>query len=388
VWESVSPFPTPCAGSPIWTGSVVVTACPHAGGAGLGIGDQALYRLDPEDGSWSQATNPPIDLEGSPGAPALARLGDFVVVVGQRSGSAVAEPVALGYDPDADAWRELPGGPVPLAPDELRPGGQTGLAIASVPGGLLVVSADRTSARYDLDQQQWEELPDIPLPGSICPASLVVADETPVVDLCDGVAALGPDGSWTTTSYDGEPFRLEGGAWSTDGTTAAMTTGSGIATYRPPPADEDGQIPFASPVPLPAGMQLDVPDGARVTALRIVVPESTPLEEGGLGYEEQLEATVVLADGAECTVTTGSPFHGAERGVGVQVHGLDAGLAPGPDGQTVRWSWEPDLVGFQEQQVACPTDEQALALAEHVVRAPEPSGVVPSNAVVEGPNGG
>jgi hypothetical protein len=64
------------------------------------------------------------------------------------------------------------------------------------------------------------------------------------------------------------------------------------------------------------------------------------------------------------------------------VQGIEASLSAAGDRSVVRWSWEPDLLGFQEQQVACPTDEQALALAEHVLPPREGS------TIEEGPNGG
>lgn len=373
-WATVSSQPTPCAGSPTWTGTYVVTACTSAGGEGAEeVGTPSLHRLDPEDGTWVPAAAPPMPLvvsaglEMSGGPPALARRGDDVVLVAHPAGASPEDPFALVYDPGADQWAELPGGLVPLTTRDGLISGSAALAVTPTADGLLVVGGDRTAARYVEDEGRWEQLDEIPTRYTLCRPSVVLAGDTPVADLCSGVAALGPDGTWTTTAYpSGELYGLESRLLA--GEDAALLVGSvGLDRYRSPTPDVDGQIPFRSPVPLDEAL-LEVPNGAEVRSVEIVVPELGPNEDV-FTYEEQLVAAVVLADGDECTVTTGAAFRGESRGVGVEVHGIEGSLSQSAEGSTVRWSWTPGTA-WHQVQVTCPTDAQALALAE-LVRYPD-----------------
>jgi hypothetical protein len=366
-WESVTPLPTPCADSPTWTGTYVVTACTSAGGDGAEeVGTPALHRLDLEGGTWTQAAAPPMPLvvseglEMSGGPPALARLGEDVVLVAHRAGVLPEDPFALVYDPTADRWTELPGGSVPLASG--RTSGSAPLAASATADGLLVVSGDRTAARYLDDDDRWEPLGEIPTPYTLCRPSVVIAGDTPVADLCSGIAALGPDGTWTTTGYPNGELYVEEGRWLASDAAALLVTSSALQRYRPPAPDADGQIPFRSPVPLDDA--LDLPDGAEVLSVEIVVPDLGPNEDV-FSFNEQLQAAVVLADGAACTITTGAAFRGTAGPAAVQVHGIEGSLSRNAEGSTVRWSWTPGTA-WHQVQVTCPTDAQALELAQHV----------------------
>jgi hypothetical protein len=374
-WEGVTPLPTPCADSPTWTGAYVVTACSSAGDGEQAGSSPVLYRLDVEEGMWVEAAAPPTPLEDSGegleingGPPPLARLGDDVVLVAHRAGAAPEDPFAFVYDPEADEWADLPGGPVPLAPSDGLRGGSAVIAATATADGLLIVSGDRTAARYLEEEGRWEQLPEIPTRSTICLPSVVLAGDTPVADLCSGVAALGPDGTWTTTAYpSGELYGEQlPGSWLADDDAALLAGSSGLQRYRPPEPRAGGQIPFRSFVPLDDAL-LDLPDGAEVRSVEIVVPELAPNEDV-FRPEEQLVADVVLADGAACTVTTGAAFRGDSRGVGVDLHGIDGSLSQSTDGSTVRWSWTPGTATWHQLQATCPTDEQALDLAEHVVQ--------------------
>jgi hypothetical protein len=362
-WDTVSTASTPCADSPTWTGTYVVTGCPTDGTDGQPAGALTLFRLDLEEGTWAQADRLTQRVEGGTGAPALARLGDDVVVVGYVYGPAPTSFGAFLYDPAIDEWGELPGGPVPLATSDGVVGGFVGVAVTPTSDGLLVVSADRTSARYIGAEQRWEQLGEIPTRSTICLPSVVLAGDTAVADLCSGVAALGPDGTWTTTAYaSSELYGNDTQArWLASDDTALGVGSSALERYRPPAPDADGQIPFGPVVPLDDAL-LEVPDGAEVRSVEIVVPELAPNEDV-FTYEEQLQAEVVLADHAACTITTGAAD---SRGVGIEVHGIEGSLSQSAEGSTVRWSWTPDTA-WHQVQVTCPTDAQALGLAEHVV---------------------
>lgn len=363
-WTTVSRQPTPCAGSPTWTGEVIVTACPADGLDGTDVGTLDFHRLDLTDRTWSPTAVPPIPLGSPSAAAAIARIGDEVAAVGYVVGSYPTSFGALVYDPATDRWSELPGGDVPLAPsDPERTRGMSGLAATALEDDLLVVSADRTSARYLADERRWEQLGEIPTRGTICVPSVVLAGDTPVAELCSGIAALGPDGTWSTAGYpSGELYGLEG-RWLAGDDAAVLVSSAALQRYRPPSPDVGGQIPFRSPVPLDDAL-LDVPDGAEVRSVEVVVvPNVVP--NGGLLYEEQLQAAVVLADGAGCTITTGAASREDAGPEQVHVHDIEASLSRSAEGSTVRWSWTPGTA-WHQVQVTCSTDAQALELAEHV----------------------
>jgi hypothetical protein len=115
---------------------------------------------------------------------------------------------------------------------------------------------------------------------------------------------------------------------------------------------------------VPLDDALDLPDGAEVLSVEIVVPDLGPNEDV-FSFNEQLQAAVVLADGAACTITTGAAFRGTAGPAAVQVHGIEGSLSRNAEGSTVRWSWTPGTA-WHQVQVTCPTDAQALELAQHV----------------------
>jgi hypothetical protein len=151
--------------------------------------DGAAY--DPSTDTWRPIAEGPVDItDGS-----AVWTGEEMIVLGAAlDGNNHADTptaIAAAYDPEADAWRELP-------PSDLSPQAMT----ASWLGGELIAwDYDQASASYDPATDSWEALPRVPLAFSECRPVSIATSQIVFGEFCGGTVVFVPgEGAWQRDS--------------------------------------------------------------------------------------------------------------------------------------------------------------------------------------------
>jgi hypothetical protein len=199
--------------SPPGDGTVGLVA---AGDVVIQLDREAVWAWHPRDNEWSRLPDPPVALSQG----IVVWTGEEVVILGLSAVEGAA------YDPITEEWREL------LNTSHTR-------AAAAVWTGeeVLVVGYDntRSAATYDPAQDQWHELPDVPLPLREGIPSAHMVGQTPVVWSRDGAVTL-VDGGWQPLPDAGGSNRPVAGAgvlWSVGLDTATSPPAMSLSAARP-----------------------------------------------------------------------------------------------------------------------------------------------------------
>jgi hypothetical protein len=186
----------------------------------------AVWAWHPRDNEWSRLPDPPVELSQG----IVVWTGEEVVILGSMSASGVpaevSPTVGAAYDPTTEEWREL------LSTSHTR-----AAAAAWTGEEVLVVDFDntRSAATYDPAQDQWHELPDVPLPLREGIPSAHMVGQTPVVWSRDGAVTL-VDGGWQPLPDAGGSNRPVAGAgvlWSVGLDTATSPPAMSLSAARP-----------------------------------------------------------------------------------------------------------------------------------------------------------
>lgn len=339
-WRSLPAIDAPDVGGElVWTGEQAVVT---------GVG--TYLALDLDDGTaWEPLPDPPVPpaLDGSD---ALAWTGELLLAFGSAptdAGGTPATAAVSAYDPATRTWSE---------PSRALLGAAGGSATWT--GSVLVaVDHDRRAAAFDPSAGRWSPLPDIPVRFSECYTSVVAVGEVLVAGYCPAMAvAAEPGATWTPVTYPDGP-RPYGDLLGTDGERVYLAGDDGFWSYRPPPTDQYGAIPADLPLLVGSSLLTELPDGATDVHTSIEVERDLTI------------ANLGLDDGGRCILASGPPgAMDTERAFAEIEHG-DARPPGGPDGVAHDWTWS-SQPGVDQQWVACPTQEQTVALRQVVEEAP------------------
>lgn len=176
-WRMIAPAPIEARiAFSVWTGEELIV---------WGSRERADRRVDgaaydPITNAWRTIADGPIDItDGS-----AVWTGAEMIVIGAAldSGNHADTPtaVAAAYDPDADAWRELP-------PSDLSPQAMTAEWLN---GELIAWDYDHASAAFDPVANVWQSLPDVPLRFSECRPVTVATSKTVFGEFCGGTVVF------------------------------------------------------------------------------------------------------------------------------------------------------------------------------------------------------
>jgi len=185
------PVPFPAEHQPInyeksilaaaWTGDELIIA-------------DAWAALDPATGAWRPLPEPPLGLYRA----TVTWVDDELVVTGATTdpGTTGAENIeAVAYDPETDAWRDLPQAPVHSQATDAAWTGEE----------LVVVNYSATAAAYDPATNSWRELPNLPvLTGEWTPQVLAV--EGAVTAFMGNATVVLREDEWTPLPYGEFPI--------------------------------------------------------------------------------------------------------------------------------------------------------------------------------------
>jgi hypothetical protein len=143
--------------------------------------DGAAY--DPSTDTWRPIADGPVDItDGS-----AAWTGEEMIVFGAAlDGNNHADTptaIAAAYDPEADAWRELP-------PSDLSPQAMTA---EWLDGELIAWDYEHATAAYSPATNQWRSLADVPLEFSECSPVSVATPRMVFGEFCGETVVFSPE---------------------------------------------------------------------------------------------------------------------------------------------------------------------------------------------------
>ena len=179
-WRMIAPAPIEARiAFSVWTGEELIV---------WGSKERADRRVDgaaydPITNAWRTIADGPIDItDGS-----AVWTGEEMIVFGAaldgNNHSETPTAIAAAYDPQADAWRELP-------PSDLSPQAMTAEWLN---GELIAWDYDHASAAFDPLSDTWQPLPDVPLEFFECRPVTVATGRTVFGEFCGQTVVFAPE---------------------------------------------------------------------------------------------------------------------------------------------------------------------------------------------------